>query len=158
VDTAAFLAMLLALYRPPQNIARCLERRHDRIIAQADAAAEAHQVPVTILLVTAFLETHIGCDRGEGDGWGAPAHASTPHVAGTADNAASSLALGFRTCHTWLSAVRNYRRGLCDREPLIGYTAAYALHVVELVSIRAGVALPTDFRFRTYASASSAPP
>jgi hypothetical protein len=128
--TATTLLFALLALRPHSPARHCIDARHDVIVAQATAVSERYGVPVAVLLVTAFNETHIGCDRGEGGGWGAPASRTRRHVAGTPDNHASALALGYRRCHTWEAAIAHYRTGLCNGVPRIGYTAQGAMRRV----------------------------
>ncbi len=145
--TALILTTLLSIIpRVPQPQRGRLEARHDRIVAEATAAAAHHNVPVALLFSTAMMETHIGTDVGEGDGWGAPISRFRRHTAGTADNAASALAFGFRDCHTWLGATHHYRCGLCRCMHLLGYQAPQAIRLAEHTMQRANVPLPDHWR------------
>lgn len=125
--TATLLVTLLALYPGPQS--QCIRARTAAIVESADATAATYGVPQSILITTAFLETHVGCDRGEGGGLGAPASRRRRHVAGGWEQHGSALRLGYRRCGTWLAAVNHYRTGRCRRPGTVGYTAAYAMHV-----------------------------
>lgn len=91
----------------------CVVARQDRIAAAAAAAAAEHHVPVVVLLTVAYLETHLGCDPRSGGNWGAPSDRAHRHRAGTAETAASSLALGYRRCQTDAGAVASFRWGRC---------------------------------------------
>jgi hypothetical protein len=142
MNAALYLKLLLLLYRPPVDIRHLLEARVDRIIEQAEAAAVAHDVPPSILLTVAFLETHLGADPGEAGGWGSPVDRFHRHTAGTADSAARDLATSYRVCGGWLAALRRYRTGLCYREPAVGYTARTAARIIRRVHARAGIAPP----------------
>lgn len=102
-------ALLAAFTHMPAR--RCIERRFDEIADVAEAASRAHDVPPALLLSVGFHETWLGC-HGERD-WGAPADRRHRHTAGTPENAASSLAAGFRACRTWRGAVTRFRSGLC---------------------------------------------
>lgn len=64
------LAALLAL-GPPAPIRACLRQRVERIAQDATEASAATGVPVHLLLAVGWAETHLGCDRAEGGGWGA---------------------------------------------------------------------------------------
>ncbi len=130
--TAALLFALLAL-RPHSPQLPCITARHDTIVSQATASAERYGVPVSVLLVTSFNETHLTCDRGEGNGWGAPASRTRRHTAGTSDNHASALALGYRRCHSWLGAISSYRCGNCMCRRLVGYTPEGAMRRVRQI-------------------------
>lgn len=112
---AQWIAALLLVF-PRMSYRECVVARQDRIAAAATAAAAEHHVPVVVLLTVAYLETHLGCDPRSGGNWGAPSDRAHRHRAGTAANAASSLALGYRRCHTDAGAVASFRWGLC-REP-----------------------------------------
>ncbi len=125
--TATLLVTLLALYPGPQS--RCIRSRAATIAASADAASVTYGVPASVLLTTAFLETHVGCDSGEGGGLGAPASRTRRHTAGTWANHGSALRLGFQRCHSWPAAVNHYRTGRCARPGPIGYTAATAMRI-----------------------------
>jgi hypothetical protein len=113
---ALLLKTLLFLRPGPQT--QCIEHRFDQIVAAVTSPeVQLHAVPPAILLVVAFAETHIGCDRGEGGGWGAPISRAQRHVAGTPATAASSLANGAEHCMPrgfgWDGAVAWFRCGLC---------------------------------------------
>lgn len=137
MNTAAILAMLLVL-RPHSPAQSCIDRRHDEIVEMATRSSTAYQVPVALLLVVGFNETHLGCDAGEGGGWGAPIDAEHRQTAGTSDSAASALALGHRECRTWLGAVSHFRCGRCSTCPAAqpGYTARGALRRVRQIERR----------------------
>jgi hypothetical protein len=67
------------------------------------------------MVAVAFSETHLGCDYGEGGGWGAPVDRHHRHTAGTHLHAAAVLARGMEVCRgDELGAVRRFRTGLCD--------------------------------------------
>lgn len=133
------LAALLALFHPPRDIRACIERRRDDIISALVAAEHDRDVPPEILLVTAFLETHVGCDSREGGNWGAPASRRNRHRPGSPDDAAAALERGFRRCHTWLGAIGMFRAGMCRPPRLIGYDPDFAMRTVRRVCARAGV-------------------
>ncbi len=127
MNAAILIAAILHLYPGPQS--QCIARRAEAIAVDADAAAEQYGVPVSILLATAFLETHIGCDHGEGGGLGAPIDRDHRHTAGGWDQHGSALRLGFARCHDWTAAVNHYRTGTCGRPAPIGYQAGYAMQI-----------------------------
>lgn len=113
----ALVAAVLALY-PVMSGAnrRCIEARRDRIAAQVEETARAYpRVRPSVLVAVAFSETHLGCDYGEGGGWGAPVDRHHRHTAGTHLHAAAVLARGMEVCRgDELGAVRRFRTGLCD--------------------------------------------
>lgn len=94
----------------------CIEARRERIAAQIEETARAYpRVRRAVLVAVAFSETHLGCDRGEGGGWGAPVSRHQRHTAGTHLHAAAVLARGMDVCGgDELAAVRRFRTGLCD--------------------------------------------
>jgi hypothetical protein len=98
------------------NNRACIEDRHDAIARQVDETARAYPtVRPEVLVAVAFSETHLGCDRGEGGGWGAPVDRHHRHTAGTHLHAAAVLARGMEVCRgDELGAVRRFRTGLCD--------------------------------------------
>lgn len=135
------LAALLAMF--PHNPQRaCMLARADAIAEQADAAAAHWHVPAGLLLVVGFLETHDGCDAGEGGGWGSPIDRRHRHTAGTADSTARGLAHSYAACGTWLGALHRYRVGLCNGRERVGYSAETAWRLFERVRLRAGVTAP----------------
>jgi hypothetical protein len=142
--TSRLLAALLAILpRVPQPQRGRIERQHDRIVEMATASAEAYEVPVGILLVTAFLETHLGVDNGEGGGWGAPINRAHRHTAGTSDHAARALARSHEVCHDWFHAITRFRSGQCVfRRRLIGYEPDYAARLVTRMYEQAGLPAP----------------
>lgn len=91
----------------------CLERRREEIAAIAARAERETGVPAGLLLVVGMNETHLGCARNEGGGWGAPINRHHRHTAGTPLRAAQALAWSYRVCGTWEGAVGRFRSGLC---------------------------------------------
>ena len=118
MTAAAWLVALLLAVRVPVAERRCIVARREAIASTATAAAEAHGVPVALLLSVAYLESHLGCSRGSGGCWGAPISRARRGVAGGPDRAASALALGYRRCGgTPEGAVSSFRWGLCRVPP-----------------------------------------
>lgn len=105
------LTALLALLPGPQS--RCIERHRPQIVAAAVSGERDRGVPAAVLLVVGFAETHLGCDAGEGGGWGAPIDMRHRHQAGTSDHAARALARSYAVCGTWAGAIGRFRSGLC---------------------------------------------
>jgi len=113
----ALVAAILSLFPVLSGRNRaCIEDRHDAIARQVDETACAYpRVRPEVLVAVAFSETHLGCDAGEGGGWGAPIDRQHRHTAGTHLHAAAVLARGMVVCGSdELSAVRRFRTGLCD--------------------------------------------
>ena len=94
----------------------CIEARRVRIAEQIEDTMRAYAtVRPALMVAVAFSETHLGCDRGEGGGWGAPISRYRRHTAGTHLHAAAVLARSMEVCRgDELSAVRRFRTGLCD--------------------------------------------
>lgn len=110
MTAAQALAALLAVLPTRRPYAACLDARRAQVVADADAAARAHGVPVALLLAVGYAESHLGCARGSGGCWGA-----------RASHAASALALGHRRCGTWTGALAHFRGGRCTGHA--GYVA-----------------------------------
>jgi hypothetical protein len=113
----ALVAAVLALFPVMSgNNRACIEDRHDSIARQVDETARAFPtVRPEVMVAVAFSETHLGCDAGEGGGWGAPIDRHHRHTAGTHLHAAAVLARSMQVCGgDELSAVRRFRTGLCD--------------------------------------------
>ena len=135
---AAWLAALLLAVPVPARERACIVARRETIAASADAAAEAHGVPVALLLSVAYLESHLGCSAHSGGCWGAPISRTRRGVAGGADRAASALALGYRRCGgTPEGAIASFRWGLC-RVPVgaRGYGPADVMRFAARVAAR----------------------
>lgn len=94
------------------NNRACVEHRRSEIAAQLTETADAG-VPSEIMAAVAFVETHLGCDRGEGGGWGAPINGQHRHTAGTHMHAARVLIRGLERCGDWDGSIRRFRTGLC---------------------------------------------
>ena len=138
MTAAAWLVALLLAVRVPVAERRCIVARREAIASTATAAAEAHSIPVALLLSVAYLESHLGCSRGSGGCWGAPISRTRRGVAGGPDRAASALALGYRRCGgTPEGAVSSFRWGLC-RVPVgaRGYGPATVMRFAARVAAR----------------------
>jgi hypothetical protein len=124
----ALVTAVLALFPVMSGRNReCIEAGRLRIAQQIDETARAFpSVRPEVLVAVAFSETHLGCDRGEGGGWGAPVDRHHRHTAGTHLHAAAVLARSMVVCGgDELSAVRRFRTGLCrplreSSSPLVG--------------------------------------
>ena len=113
----ALVAAVLSLFPVMSGRNRaCIEARRERIAQQVEETARAYpRVRASVLVAVAFSETHLGCDYGEGGGWGAPIDRHHRHTAGTHLHAAAVLARSLEVCHgDELGAVRRFRTGLCD--------------------------------------------
>jgi hypothetical protein len=122
------LAAILAIFPfMSGNNRACIEDRRVRIEQQL-AETTAAGVPIEIMAAVGFMETHLGCDRGEGGGWGAPIDRLHRHTPGTHMDAAQSLVTGYRECGTWDGAVMRFRSGMCRTQQ------PYAVRYVRLVN------------------------
>ena len=138
MTAAAWLVALLLAVRVPAAERACIVARRDTIASTATAAAEAHGIPVALLLSVAYLESHLGCSAHSGGCWGAPISRARRGVAGGPDRAASALALGYRRCGgTPEGAVASFRWGLC-RVPVgaRGYGPATVMRFAARVAAR----------------------
>lgn len=113
VTAALAFAVLLAIVGLDVRYRECVERTRATIVREADDAARAHGVPVALLIVVGWVESHCGCDPRAGGSWGAPVSALRRRVAGRAMHAASALAAGHRACGSWEGAVARFRSGSC---------------------------------------------
>jgi len=108
----ALLVTALLNHFPHTPSRACIEARQTEIVAHLDVA-HGLGVPPGIMLAVAFHETHVGCDRNEGGGWGAPIDMQHRHVAGTPEHAIRALRRSFEVCGDWTGAVTRFRSGLC---------------------------------------------
>ena len=114
---SALVTAVLALFPAMSgNNRACIEAGRLRIAQQIDETARAFpSVRPEVMVAVAFSETHLGCDAGEGGGWGAPVDRHHRHTAGTHLHAAAVLARSMQVCGgDELSAVRRFRTGLCN--------------------------------------------
>ena len=137
------LAALIAVLPPiPHPQRERIQLQRERIVAMATASSARYHVPPSVLLVVAFMETHLGTDDGEGGGWGAPIDAQHPHKAGTSDHAARILARGRKTCGSWEGAVSWFRSGQCSPPPFAEKYVHDGLRLIERMHRRAALRPP----------------
>lgn len=124
MSTTAMLAAEIVtaiLVRYPMTPAReCIiaRRQHiERVLV--DSYNTYPQMPMEMIATIGFLETHLGCARGEGGNWGAPISVQQRHVAGTPMQAATALWRSYQVCGDWEGAARRFRTGLC-RPTIVG--------------------------------------
>lgn len=144
MTAAQVLLALLALLPVPAARRACITARRDAIVANATRSADAAHVPVEVLLVVAYLESHVGCAPGSGGCWGAPISPTRRGTAGNSNHAAAALAWGYRRCHTDLGAIAHFRYGRCATPARHGpgYTPEAAMRLVERVRAYAPPATP----------------
>lgn len=126
---AVVLAILGLFPYMSGNNRQCVVDRQVRIAEQLEETVRMG-VPVLVMAAVAFQETHLGCDRGEGGGWGAPIDRFHRHTAGTHVQAAQSLVNGMGACGSWEGAVIRFRTGACA--PRGGPGPAYGRAVMNL--------------------------
>lgn len=148
---------LLALYPHMSGRNRaCVARQAPRISRQLAELTTPHlegaeAPPTPLIAAIGFLESHLGCDAGEGGGWGAPVSRRQRHIAGTHHHAAVILERSWLICgRDWQRAVTRFHSGLCDRRwlrrthPVYERTRWYVRTVFRLTSqIEAWQSQPT---------------
>lgn len=112
---------ILALfpYMSGNNRQCIIEHRTQIEQVLVEAQRQYPAMPTEVLTAVGFMETHLGCDQGEGGNWGAPISATRRHVAGTPMQAATILWHSYEVCGTWEGATRRFRTGLC-RNTMVG--------------------------------------
>lgn len=139
----ALLAALLTVLPPiPHPQRERIRDQGDAIISMAAASSARFHVPPSVLLVVAYMETHLGTDDGEGGGWGAPIDAEHPNHAGTSDHAARILARGRLVCGSWRGAMSWFRSGKCAPPPFAEKYVRNGVRLIERMHDVAGQPLP----------------
>lgn len=128
------------------NNRACIVRNFDAIAQVAEDAERENGVPAAIMLTVGFIETHNGCDHGEGGNWGAPISPTRRHVAGAPRQAAVALQHGFERCGSWIGAISRFRSGRCQIPASMSGYPRTAVRIMTRISRDAGVALPVNIR------------
>lgn len=123
----------------------CIVRNFNSIAQVAENAERDLGVPAAVMLTVGFIETHNGCDRGEGGNWGAPISPTQRHVAGAPSQAGVALQHGFERCGSWLGAISRFRSGHCRIPPAMEHYPRTAMRIITRISTDASVALPEHF-------------
>ena len=112
---------ILALYPYMSgNNRQCIiEHRSQIESVLVEAQRQYPAMPTEVFATIGFMETHLGCDQGEGGNWGAPISPRQRHVAGTPMQAATALWRSYEVCGSWDGAARRFRTCLC-RPTVIG--------------------------------------
>jgi len=141
------LAALLVIfpYMSGDNRA-CIQRNARSIVNVVEAAQRENGVPPAVLLTVGFIETHLGCDIGEGGNWGAPISPQRRHVAGTPRQAAVALQHGFERCGSWMGAIARFRSGRCAIPPNMRHYPQTATWLMTRMSTMVNVPLPPNLQ------------
>jgi len=116
----AVTAILLMFPHMSGNNRQCIIDHRPQIEqVLTEAQRQYPEMPTEVFAAVGFMETHLGCDQGEGGNWGAPISATRRHVAGTPMQAATILWHSYEVCGTWEGATRRFRTGLC-RDTAVG--------------------------------------
>lgn len=146
--TAAYEIYLAVLFAFPQTPARqCLINRREIVVGAIESSMRTYpEMPPQLFVAVGFLETHLGCARGEGGNWGAPISPTRRHVAGTPMHAARALWRSYEVCGDWEAATRRFRTGLC-RNTIIG--TRYGRNAIRFArSIRFQVMASREYEMR----------
>lgn len=139
------LAALLHLFpHMSGNNRACIVRNFDHIAQVADDAERNLGVPAAVMLTVGFIETHNGCDRGEGGNWGAPISPLRRHVAGAPRQAGVALQHGFERCGSWIGSISRFRSGRCRIPASMASYPRTAIRLMTRISNNAGVPLPEN--------------
>lgn len=105
---------ILAMFpTAPARSVQSIRARQTTIEQNLLASESIHGVPMGIMLMVAWAETHVGGDINEGGNWGAPIDPQHRHTAGTPLHAARALRRSYEVCGSWYRAVARFRSGLC---------------------------------------------
>lgn len=148
ISAADIVTAILTLYPYMSHNNRQCIIDHRTQIEQVLNTSHAHypEMPMEVIATIGFMETHLGCDSGEGGNWGAPLSATQRHIAGTPFQAATALWHSYERCHTWEGAARRFRTGNCRPTPTGSPYARRAMNVIN--RLRVSIATRTDYRRR----------
>jgi len=159
VSILRLVTALLSMHRSPEPLQFCMVRFAERTAVRLQEAYNQLGVPPELLLALSYNETHIGCDRNEGGGWGAPIDRLHRHTAGTYMHAARVLRNGWDYCRavrarswmdlpghqrirvratSWMRAVAFYRCGMCECPHLVGYQPADGFRLAREIEAAVG--------------------
>jgi len=137
------LAALLHLFpHMSHNNRACIEANRDHIVRVAEEGLRDHGVPPLVMISVGFMETHLGCDVGEGGNWGAPISRAERHRAGTPGQAAQALQTSREVCGTWLGAISRFKSGLCRIPPSMTFYTRGTLRLMNRLSRETGLPMP----------------
>jgi hypothetical protein len=138
ITAADVVTAILALYpHMSGNNRQCIiEHRPQIEQVLVEAQRQYPNMPTEVFATIGFMETHLGCDRGEGGNWGAPISPRQRHIAGTPLQAATALWRSYEVCGSWDGAARRFRTGLC-RPTVIGTRySTIAVNITNRIRIR----------------------
>jgi hypothetical protein len=132
ISAAEILTAILSVYPYMSGNNRQCIIEHREQIEQVLVVSQREypEMPMEMIAAIGFMETHLGCDQGEGGNWGAPASPTQRHVPGTPFQAATALWHSYEHCHTWEGAARRFRTGLCRPTPTGSAYSRTAMRVV----------------------------
>ena len=148
ISAAEILTAILSLYPYMSGNNRQCIIQHREQIEQVLIESQRNypEMPMEMIATIGFMETHLGCDYGEGGNWGAPLSPTQRHVPGTPFQAATALWHSYEHCHTSEGAARRFRTGLCRPTNTGSPYARRAIHVMN--RLRVHVAQQQDYRRR----------
>jgi hypothetical protein len=138
ITAADIVTAILSLYPYMSHNNRQCIIEHRTQIEQNLIASQTNypEMPMEMIATIGFMETHLGCDYGEGGNWGAPISPTQRHVAGTPIQAATALWHGYERCHTWEGAARRFRTGLCSPTPVGSSYSRRAMYIVNRLRLQ----------------------
>jgi len=138
VTAADIVTAILAVYPYMSgNNRQCIIEHRPQIEQVLTEAQQRYpNMPIEFLAAIGFIETHLGCDQGEGGNWGAPISPTQRHIAGTPMQAATSLWHSFEVCRTMDGAARRFRTGVCANTPTGTRYANIAMSLVSRIRAR----------------------
>jgi hypothetical protein len=115
----AIVAILALFPYMSGNNRQCIVEHRTQIEQVLTEAQRVYpEMPTEVFVAVGFMETHLGCDQGEGGNWGAPLSPTQRHAAGTPMQAATALWHSYQVCGTWEGAIRRFRTGSCRDTPV----------------------------------------
>ena len=99
------LIVFLSFFTHGVAFRQCIDEHQQTIAASAEGAARNFDVPVQLLLVQGFLESHWGCDPRSNGSWGSQIENGRRHTDDGPRRAARDLAHSYQFCGTWEGAI-----------------------------------------------------
>ena len=111
------LIVFLSFFTHGVAFRQCIDEHQQTIAASAEGAARNFDVPVQLLLVQGFLESHWGCDPRSNGSWGSQIENGGRHTDDGPRRAARDLAHSYQFCGTWEGAISRFVFGECHIPP-----------------------------------------